>query len=122
MRCWKDRRIRLDLPSWSSIRSTSRERPIAGIEDSPRRAHRAPSGQLYPLAESEIDELGCSVINGLKTEPYPYLSARPRARMKRGPLAGAEAILVRKKNLHRRGFNDRCHRAVRGRRDRWPRS
>jgi transcription antitermination factor NusG len=37
----------------------------------------------------------------LRVEPHPYLTVGRRVRVKSGPLAGVEGILIRKKNAYR---------------------
>jgi transcription antitermination factor NusG len=72
VRHWKDRRIKLQLPLFP--------------------------GYVFVKLDPR-DRLRILQVPGV--EPHPYLSAGCRVRIKRGPLAGVEGILVRKKNVHR---------------------
>ena len=45
------------------------------------------------------------IANGVSAEPHPYLRVGQRVRVKYGPLAGAEGILVRKKDKCRLVLN-----------------
>ena len=47
------------------------------------------------LPEEEIEALKRGLEQGLRAEPHPYLSVGRRVRVKRGPLAGLEGILLR---------------------------
>ncbi len=56
--------------------------------------------QPAPLPEFEIEALR-SGIQSLKWEPHPYLVVGEKTRIKTGPLAGFEGVLLRKKGLLR---------------------
>jgi transcription antitermination factor NusG len=58
-------------------------------------------GHPAALEEGEIEALRNGVANGVCAEPYPYLKVGRRVRVKNGPLAGAEGIVVRKKDKFR---------------------
>lgn len=51
----------------------------------------------WPLPDFEIEALR-SGMHLRKVEPHPYLVVGERARIKAGPMAGMEGVLVRKKN------------------------
>jgi len=55
---------------------------------------------LAPLPDSEIEALR-SGVGQRKIKPYPYLVVGERARIKAGPMAGMEGVLVREKNNFR---------------------
>ncbi len=59
------------------------------------------NGQPYPVPERDIEFLRNGTASALGIEPHPYLPVGSRVRVVRGPLAGAEGILVRKKNIYR---------------------
>jgi len=40
-------------------------------------------------------------VHGVQAEPHPYLKVGQRVRVKHGPLAGTEGILIRKKDKFR---------------------
>ena len=56
------------------------------------------NGQLAALPEPEIDALRNALDNHVYAEPCPYLQVGRRVRVIRGPMAGAEGILTRKKD------------------------
>ncbi len=55
---------------------------------------------LAPLPDFEIEALRSS-IGQRKIEPHPYLVIGERVRIKAGPMAGMEGVLVRRKNNFR---------------------
>ena len=50
-----------------------------------------------PLPDAEIESLRAGLELG-RVEPYPYLTAGERVRIKAGPMTGLAGILLRKKN------------------------
>ena len=54
-------------------------------------------GQPASIPEAEIDAIRRVVATTLLTEPYPFLRCGDKVRVKSGPLAGIEGILIRKK-------------------------
>ena len=59
------------------------------------------NGHPVPLPEGEIETLSHGLASGIRAEPHPYLKVGNRVLVKSGPLAGAEGILVRKKDKFR---------------------
>jgi transcription antitermination factor NusG len=58
------------------------------------------SRQAFPIPDAEIEGLRTSV--GMPSiEPHPYLAVGERVRVKNGPLAGYEGLLLRRKNVFR---------------------
>ena len=55
------------------------------------------ASEPVPLPESEIEALRVAIPT-IACEPHPYLVVGERARIKAGPLAGMEGVLLRKKN------------------------
>ena len=47
-----------------------------------------------PIDDAEIAALQSAVRSGLSTEPWPYLETGQQVRLKEGPLAGMEGILI----------------------------
>ena len=58
-------------------------------------------GEPEPVPEDQIISLKRIIEAGAPLDPYPYLKEGRRVRILRGPLAGAEGILVQKVNQHR---------------------
>lgn len=103
VRSWKDRRVKLQLPLFPGyvfVRLELRDR---------LRVLQVPSvvrlvgfnGHPAVLPDKEIEALRTSVAMQLRAEPHPYLTVGRRVRIKSGPLAGVEGILVRKKSVFR---------------------
>lgn len=100
---WQDRRVRLQLPLFPGyvfVRVALRERlavlripGVVGLVS----ANNVP----VPLPEGQIDSLREVLGKCLRAEPYPFLKAGRRVRVRYGPLAGFEGILVRRKAGYR---------------------
>jgi transcription antitermination factor NusG len=56
------------------------------------------NGCPAPVADSEIECLINGLRGGMRAEPHPYLTEGKRVRVRYGPLAPAEGILVRRKD------------------------
>ena len=54
-------------------------------------------GKPAPLPQHEIEKLRQGVTGRVRMEPHPYLQAGRRVRVRSGPVAGLEGILVRRK-------------------------
>jgi len=103
VRRWKDRRKELDLPLFPGyvfvhLASDQRMRvlQIPGVV-----RFVSFSGRPAPLENSEIESLRNGIMHGVQAEPHPYLKVGQRVRVKHGPLAGTEGILVRKRDCMR---------------------
>lgn len=103
LRRWKDRRIELELPLFPGyifVRLALGERiQVLAVPGVVRLIGF--SGQPYPLPDGEVENLRSGIRSGLRIRPHPYLSVGARVRIKRGPLGGAEGILIRRKNTYR---------------------
>ncbi len=103
LRRWKDRRVRLQLPLFPGyvfVRIALRDRlRVLEIPSVVRLVgfNRKPA----PLLESEIDALRQGLQSQVRAEPHPYLRVGRRVRIRSGPLAGFEGILLRKKHRFR---------------------
>jgi transcription termination/antitermination protein NusG len=100
---WKDRKKEVDLalfPSYVFVRIFSRNKltvlQVPGVVDIV-----SFNGELATLPEQEINALRDGLENDLHAEPCPYLKVGKRVRVARGPMAGAEGILSRKKDRYR---------------------
>jgi transcription antitermination factor NusG len=96
---WKDRRMRVQLPLFSSyvfVRIESIHRfDVLQIPGVVRLVGF--NGQPTALNEEEIEALQKGLSGGVCTKPHPYLTSGRRVRIKDGPLAGMEGILLRRK-------------------------
>ena len=100
---WKDRMKDLELPLFpnyvfvmagSCQRGTILSTP--GVYDFVRLG-----GLAAPIPSDEIEAIRKAVGHRLDAEPHPFLKSGDRVRVRSGPLAGLEGILVRKKNFYR---------------------
>lgn len=100
VRRWKDRRVRLELPLFPGyvfVRLALQDR---------LRVLQVPSvarlvgfnGLPAPLADEEVERLRLALTQGVRAEPHPYVKVGRRMRITKGPLAGCEGVLVRKKS------------------------
>ncbi len=48
----------------------------------------------HPLEDREIDDLRAVIRSGLSARPWPYLKVGERVRLRDGPLAGVEGVLL----------------------------
>lgn len=96
---WKDRRVKLQLPLFSGyvfVRIALEEK---------LRVLQIPSvvrlvgfnGIPTPLNDDEMEAMQNGLNSELRTEPHPFLTVGCRVRLKSGPFAGLQGILLRKK-------------------------
>jgi transcription antitermination factor NusG len=103
VRRWSDRRVELEMPLFPGyvfVHLALRERlkvllvpgvvKLVGFGGSPA-----------ALPDEQIEALRAGLDGQLLAEPHPYLMVGRRVRIVRGPLCGAEGILVRKKSVFR---------------------
>ena len=100
IRQWKDRRKQVDLPLFPGYvfaKLTSQERravlEVPGIV-------RFVSCGANPatLPEDEMEALRNGLAQRTFAQPHPYLQVGCKVRVVRGPFAGAQGLLLRKKN------------------------
>jgi transcription antitermination factor NusG len=97
VRRWKDRRMHLQMPLFPGYVFVRME-----LVDR-LRVLQVPSvvrlvgfnGHLSALPDEEIDGLKKGLAGGVRAEPHPFLTAGRRVRLKSGPLAGMQGILLR---------------------------
>jgi transcription antitermination factor NusG len=103
VRRWKDRRKELDMalfPGYVFVNLNACER--LGVLQSPGVLRFVTfQGQPAEVPEAEIRALESSLGAGLCPQPHPYLCQGRRVRVTRGPLTGAEGILMRRKERFR---------------------
>jgi len=100
VRKWKDRRVKLDLPLFPgyvfvqmALRNRLQVLEVPGVANLV-----GFGGTPTALPEGEIEALRTSLRGGVRAEPHPFLIAGRRVRVKAGPLAGLQGILVRRKS------------------------
>ena len=100
---WKDRRMRVEMPLFPGyvfVHIALKDRlKVLQIPSVVRFVGF--DGRPLPLPDTEIESLRRGLLRRLMAEPHPYLRIGRRVRVRSGPLAGAEGILVRKKGLLR---------------------
>lgn len=103
VRRWKDRRKELDMalfPGYIFVNLSACDR--LGVLMVPGVMRFVTfQGQLAPVADGEIRSLKLSLAAGVEAQPHPYLRDGRKVRVKRGPLIGAEGIVIRRKERFR---------------------
>jgi transcription antitermination factor NusG len=92
VRQWKDRRARLDIPLFPGyifVRLALVVR-LVGF-----------GGMPAALPDEQVEILRVGLTERLHVEPHPFLTVGRRMRIVRGPLAGLEGVLLRKKGNFR---------------------
>jgi transcription antitermination factor NusG len=100
VRRWKDRRMKLQMPLFPGyvfVRLALRDR--LRVLQVPGVARLVGfNGLPCALPDSEIEAMQTCLDRKAYLEPHPYVQVGRRVRVKCGPLAGLEGIVVRKKN------------------------
>lgn len=103
VRRWHDRRVQLDLPLFPGyvfVRLALRDR--LRVLQFPGIARLVGfGGSPAPLKDSEVETIRAFLEQGVRAEPHPFLTTGRRVRIKAGPLAGLDGILVRRKGRSR---------------------
>ncbi len=103
VRRWKDRRKELDMalfPGYVFVNLSPPDR--LGVLRAPGVLRFVTfQGQPAAVPDSEIRALESSLSAGLRPQPHPYLHQGRKVRVKRGPLVGAEGIMIRRKERFR---------------------
>lgn len=103
VRCWKDRRVKLEMPLFPGyvfVRMALRDRlrvlqvpgvaKLVGFDGTPA-----------ALPEEEMQALRASLESGMRVQPHPFLRVGRRVRVKSGTMTGLQGILKRKKGQSR---------------------
>jgi transcription antitermination factor NusG len=103
IRQWKDRQKQLSLPLFPCyvfLRGESQLRvhvlATPGVHSIVMAADRP-----AVIPDADIEAIRRVVASPLKAEPHPFLRRGDCVRIKSGPLAGIEGILIRRKNSYR---------------------
>src|SRR5216683_2968155 len=100
VRRWKDRRVTLErplFPGYVFVRLALRDR--LRVQTIPGVARLVGFGQTpAALPDEELEALRTSLRSGIRAVPHPLLTVGRRVRVKSGPLAGLQGILVKRKN------------------------
>ena len=103
VRRWKDRRKELEMalfPGYVFVNMDTRDRLDVLTAPGVLRFVTF-QGRLAAVADSEIRALESSMSSGLRAQPHPYLRDGRKVRVKRGPLAGVEGIVIRRRERFR---------------------
>jgi transcription antitermination factor NusG len=102
-RRWKDRTKILSLPLFPSyvFVKGGLERRLDILTTPGIYALVSNAGRPTPIASAEIEAIRRAVESGAPMEPQPFLKCGEVVRVKRGPLAGIQGILTRKKDVYR---------------------
>jgi transcription antitermination factor NusG len=102
-RRWKDRRVILQMPLFPgyvfvqlALRDRLRVLQVPGVA-----RLVGFNGTPVALPDLEIDAIKAALAAGVHAKPHPYLAIGKLVRVTRGPLAGLQGILLRKKNSTR---------------------
>jgi len=100
---WKDRTKALTLPLFPCyvFLKGGIERRLAILTTPGIYGLVSSAGQPDAIPDNEIEAIRRVVESGTHVEAHPYLKCGNWVRVKSGPLAGIEGILVRKRNLSR---------------------
>lgn len=100
VRRWKDRRVTLELPLFPGyvfVRLALRDRlRVVQIPSVVRLVGF--NGLPTALPDEEMEILRTGICQSLRAEPHPFLTVGRRVRIVRGPFAGLEGVLKRKKS------------------------
>jgi transcription antitermination factor NusG len=97
---WKDRRKQVEValfPSYVFVRIDERDK-LCVLKVSGAVNLVSFNGKVAALPEPEIEALRNALESRVWAEPCPYLYVGRKVRVVRGPMAGAEGILSRKKD------------------------
>jgi transcription antitermination factor NusG len=103
VRRWKDRTKVLSLPLFTCyvFLKGGLERRCEVLNTPGIYELLSTGGQPIAIPTAEIDAIQQVMKSGLRLEPHPFLKIGERVRIKRGPLAGLQGLLVRQKNVYR---------------------
>jgi transcription termination/antitermination protein NusG len=103
VRRWKDRRVTLQMPLFPGyvfVRMALRDR--LQVQQVPGVAHLVGfDGTPAALPDGQVEILRAGLAEKLHAEPHPFLNVGLRVSIVRGPLAGLEGVLLRKKGNFR---------------------
>ena len=112
---WKDRIKHVEVPLFSGylFGYFALQDKIAVLETVGVARLVGINGKPMPIPKEQIDAVRTMMEHRLPCSPHPYLVEGMRVRIKRGLLAGAEGILIEKRQKHRLVIRvDIIHQAV----------
>ncbi len=103
VRRWKDRQKELELvlfPGYVFVNLDLQDR-LRVLESPSVVRFVSFQGHPAPVDEIEIRALSTGLAAGVAAEPHPYIREGKRVRVVRGPLAGTEGVMKRRKDRFR---------------------
>ena len=103
MRRWKDRKKKLELvlfPGYVFVNLDLHDR-LQVLESPSVVRFISFQGKPARVEDNEILALTAALNAGVRTEPHPYIREGKKVRVVRGPLAGLEGIMKRRKDRFR---------------------
>jgi transcription antitermination factor NusG len=99
VRHWKDRKRQLSLPLFPGYLfvENAADRKLQVVSTPGVCSIISVAGIPAPIASEEIDSIRRAVESNYSLEPHPFLVDGDTVRVKSGPLAGIDGVLVRKK-------------------------
>jgi transcription antitermination factor NusG len=98
-RRWKDRKVNLQRPLFPGyvfvrieLRNRLRVLQVPGVAKL-----IGFNGTPAALPPGEVDALRISLLKGVHAQPHPYLAIGRRVKVTKGPMAGLQGVLKRKK-------------------------
>jgi transcription antitermination factor NusG len=103
VRRWKDRRKELEMPVFPGYLFVCMDlRDKLQVLQQPGVIRFIGfNGQPSRLSQSDLDIVSNAMSRGVHLEPHPYLKIGRKVTIRRGPLAGLQGILVKKKDNFR---------------------
>lgn len=100
VRRWSDRKVEIQMPLFPGyvfVRMVPKER--LRVLEVPGVARLVGfGGSPVAIPDEQVEGLRAALQRQLRAEPYPFLTAGRRVRVRAGPLAGLEGVVVRRKN------------------------
>jgi len=103
VRKWKDRRVRLQLPLFPgyifvhlALQNRLKVLQVPGVA-----CLVSSAGRPVAVPDEEFARIRGFLNDGLSARPHPYLKVGKRVRVRSGPLAGTQGILLRRKGNFR---------------------
>ena len=103
VRRWSDRVKELEMPLFPGyLFARFDKRDPYRVLNSPGVVHVISAGkEPIPIDPAELDSIRAICSSGIAAEPWPFLTAGQRVVVERGPLMGAEGIVVSLKSGYR---------------------
>ncbi|MEW6359086.1 MAG: UpxY family transcription antiterminator [Planctomycetota bacterium] len=103
-RLCRRRRVEVDAPLFSCylfVNAPADRLLDAGWTPGVIRILGAGNGRYAAVPSEQIRGIQMALYAGLRLDPHPFLKERRPVRVKSGPLAGAEGVLLRRERHHR---------------------